>query len=292
MRYLIEAYIDYLSIERGLSENTIISYKRDVELFFEFLDNQNLALSNLSNKDISGLVDYLRSYRRSARSLNRALSAIRGFLAFLVGEKELDSNPLDTFSGLKTDYSLPHVIGVEDVEKMVDMALSQKKNKYRDAAIIEMIFSSGLRVSELSSLEIGDINFFAKFVKVFGKGNKERIVPFGRRAEVLVKNYIEKERKHTSKQSVLFLNNRGDRLSRQSIWKIVKRYLALVEPSTKGKGPHILRHSFATALMEGGADLRVVQELLGHASVSTTQIYTHVQKSRLKEAHKRYHPRA
>ena len=295
MQYLIDAYSDYLSIERGLSNNTIIAYRKDVELFFSFLESEGLSITSFHRKDIPAFISYLKGVGRGQRSINRTLSSIRGFYSFLMRENEVDSNPLDGFLGLKLWQRLPEVVSVEDVEKMVDTALSSKKNKYRNAALMELIFSSGLRVSEVSSLELGDINFIGKFIKVRGKGNKERVVPFGRRAELLVKKYIEGERskcRGADKKSFLFLNNRGQRLSRQTIWKVVKQYLRLIGHKSQGKGPHILRHSFATALMAGGADLRVVQELLGHASISTTQIYTHVEKDRLSRAHNRYHPRA
>ncbi len=295
MQYLVDAYSDYLSIERGLSNNTIIAYRKDVELFFSFLESEGLSISSFHKKEIPAFISYLTRIGRRERSINRTLSSIRGFYSFLLREREVDFNPLDGFLGLKLGQRLPGVVSVGDVENMIDSALSGRRNKYRDATLIELIFSSGLRASEVSTLELGDINFIGKFIKIRGKGDKERIVPFGKRAEVLVRKYIELERseyKNSDKNSFLFLNNRGQRLSRQTIWKIIKRYLRLVGSEGRGRGPHILRHSFATALMAGGADLRVVQELLGHASISTTQIYTHVEKGHLSRVHSRYHPRA
>ncbi len=295
MRALIDAYLDYLLVERGLAVNTVYSYQRDLNLFFDFLEKSGLSLSEFSLESWNEFLEYIRSVRKSPRSINRLISAVKNFYKFLYREGEVSYDPLALVSGLKQDFRLPCAISASDVERMIDVLLNlNTRFRYRDSACVELLFSSGLRVSELCNIRLPDLNFFSRFVRVWGKGGKERVVPFGRRAEVLLKNYLREERPKVVKDELgyLFVNRTGEKLSRQFVWKIVKKALRLIGRKEIKKGPHVLRHSFATELLKGGADLRLVQELLGHSSIATTQIYTHVAKDSLKEFHQRFHPRA
>ncbi len=296
MRTLIDAYLDYLSIERGLSINTLLSYQEDLDLFVNFLSSKQIDYRNFSIENWQDFLRFLSKRRPSENSINRAISALRGFYKFLYREGEIKEYPFSVVSGLKTEQKLPDVVGTDVVDNMINQILnSKRKFPYRDASALELLFSAGLRVSELVGIKLPDINFGSRFIRVVGKGGKERVVPFGRRAELLLRDYMEKERPllvKAGERGYLFLNRMGGPISRQSLWKLVKWALMQSGVKAEGKGPHLLRHSFATELLKGGADLRVVQDLLGHSSIATTQIYTHIQISQRKEAHRKFHPRA
>ncbi len=297
MRFLKDAFLDYLAIERGLSENTLESYNRDLSLFFSFIESAGLEVAEINSDDIRSFLYWLAGGKSlSERSVNRMLSSIRGFFKFLAREGEIRSNPASNLQGLKLPHYLPKAITLDHIEEMLVLAKSSRAAQ-RDKAMIDLLYSSGLRVSELTGLELGDINFPGRFLRCKGKGGKERVVPFGKRAEGLLKEYIDGERqailsKAGRQSSFLFLNRSGGKISRQTVWKVIKYYISAVEPNAVGKGPHALRHSFATHLLNRGADVRIVQELLGHSNVATTQIYTHIKESSLKEMHRRFHPRS
>ncbi len=296
MRDLIDAFLDYLSVERGLSTNSLIAYQRDLQLFADFLESTRRDYTDVDGDVLGEFLAHLRSIRRSPRSVNRCLSAIRGLYRFLHREGILDRNPISSFPGLKLPMDLPSTLSAEDVERMISTCVDSKSPvRWRDASCIELLFSTGLRASELCSLTLPEVNFYSRFLRVVGKGGKERVVPFGRRAERLLRSYLELERPSLLKgqeSGVVFLSLRGKKLSRHSLWGIVKKAMAKAGIRGKGKGPHALRHTFATELLSGGADLRVVQELLGHSSIATTQIYTHLQGRRIVETYERFHPRA
>ncbi len=296
MRDLIDAFLDYLSVERGLSVNSLIAYQRDLQLFADFLQSTRRDYTDVDGDVLGEFLEYLRRVRRSPRSVNRCLSAIRGFFRFLYREGVLKRNPISSFPGLKLPVDLPSTLSAEDVDRMIGACVDGKSPvRWRDASCIELLFSTGLRASELCSLTLPEVNFYSRFLRVVGKGGKERVVPFGRRAERLLRAYLEQERPALLKgreSGVVFLSLRGKRLCRQSLWGIVKKAMAKAGIRSEGKGPHALRHTFATELLSGGADLRVVQELLGHSSIATTQIYTHLQERRIVETYKRFHPRA
>ncbi len=296
MRDLVDSYLDYLLIERGLSSNTLVSYQRDLDLLSQFLLINRIDYRSFSSHYWRRFLEFLFQKGFSERSVNRIISAVRGFYKFLYREGKIRKYPFSVVSGVRISQRLPEVVSSSIVDRMIEQVLTDgRKFPYRDAGAIEVLFSSGLRASELVRIKLPDINFTSRFIRIIGKGGKERIVPFGRRAEFLVKKYLEKERPLLVKEKetgYLFLSRMGTPMSRQTLWKLVKRELVRVGIHAEGKGPHLLRHSFATELLKGGADLRVVQELLGHSSISTTQIYTHVQVSRQKEIHKRFHPRA
>lgn len=294
MEVFLEAFIDYLKVEKGLSVNSISSYESDLGQYLKFL--QQLKIDNPKNidrKTINDFLFYLRS-RIAVRSISRMLSAIKSFHRFLLREKITISDPSSLIETPKTEKTIPSFLTKEEVEEMLKAPNLKKVQGIRDRAILELMYACGLRVSELATLKESDANLEVGFIKCKGKGSKERIVPLGQVAQRFLKKYLAEARiKLLGKKinSNLFLAQGGRNLSRQSIWKTIKEMVRKARIK-KAVSPHTLRHSFATHLLEGGADLRSVQEMLGHVSISTTQIYTHVNQSRLKKIHSQFHPRA
>jgi len=294
MEVFLEAFIDYLKVEKGLSVNSISSYENDLGQYLKFL--QQLKIDNPKNIDRKTINDFL-FYRRSriaVRSISRMLSAIKSFHRFLLREKITISDPSSLIETPKTEKTIPSFLTKEEVEEMLKAPNLKKVQGIRDRAILELMYASGLRVTELATLKESDINLEVGFVKCKGKGSKERIVPLGQVAQRFLKKYLTEARIKLLGKRInpnLFLAQGGRNLSRQSIWKTIKEMVRKARIK-KAVSPHTLRHSFATHLLEGGADLRSVQEMLGHVSISTTQIYTHVNQSRLKKIHSQFHPRA
>jgi integrase/recombinase XerD len=291
----MKEFIDYITIERGLSDNTKFSYEHDLLRFGEYLTNQNInKFSNVKIQQISDFLILLSELGLNATSRARYLSAIRGMFKYLYAKGEVESDVSELVDLPKLRKKLPDTLSVEDIEKILEAVDISQKAGIRDRAILETLYGCGLRVSELIGLKQRDIIYESEIIRVFGKGSKERFVPIGRTAIKWIEEYRVKVRPHFNKKSVgidvLFLNQRGGSFSRMGIWKIVERYssLAGIELNVH---PHIFRHSFATHLLEGGADLRAVQEMLGHADISTTQIYTHLDRDYIKEVHKSFHPR-
>ncbi|ROL56320.1 site-specific tyrosine recombinase XerD [Bacteroidetes/Chlorobi group bacterium ChocPot_Mid] len=291
----MKEFIDYITIERGLSDNTKFSYEHDLLRFGEYLTNQNInKFSNVKIQQISDFLILLSELGLNATSRARYLSAIRGMFKYLYAKGEVESDVSELVDLPKLRRKLPDTLSVEDIEKILEAVDISQKAGIRDRAILETLYGCGLRVSELIGLKQRDIIYESEIIRVFGKGSKERFVPIGRTAIKWIEEYRVKVRPHFNKKSVgidvLFLNQRGGSFSRMGIWKIVERYssLAGIELNVH---PHIFRHSFATHLLEGGADLRAVQEMLGHADISTTQIYTHLDRDYIKEVHKSFHPR-
>ncbi len=288
MQEKVEEYLQYLKMERGLSPNTVSSYGYDLEKYRKFLDEKKISFEKISEESLVPYLEDLKNKGLSSFSISRNLVAIKGFYKFLFAEGSIPSNPLSNMSSPKLWKRLPTVLKKEEVEELLTLFNKQRQNKFgsRDLAILELLYASGLRASEIINSKVSDLHLKQSYIRVMGKGRKERIVPIGGRAKTALVLYLKYWRnKFTRKDrptNILFLSRLGKGLSRQSLWKIVKRY---------GIKPHTLRHSFATHLLEGGANLRAVQELLGHSSISTTQIYTHIEKSRLKEIHHKYHPR-
>jgi integrase/recombinase XerD len=288
----VDQFLLYLKIERGLADNTISAYGRDLAVFLNFLENRSLSLETVQTADIEA---YLREMRRtvSARSTARALSSIRMFFRFLIAERFREINPARLIDSPKLDKRLPDVLSAAEVEKLLSSPSGERPASLRDRAMLELLYATGLRVSELVGLRIRSINLEAGFVRTMGKGAKERVIPIGQKAVEAVRAYLDRGRLAFVKQgtgSELFLSYRGRAISRQGFWKIIKNH-ALKAGITKNLSPHSIRHSFASHLLEGGADLRSVQFMLGHADIATTQIYTHVTHSRLKEVHEKFHPR-
>ena len=295
MRQLLEAFLDHLKVERGLAENTLQAYEADLEQFTHFLRGRGLEQMNQVRRQ--EITDYLMDRRRrgrSARSLARHLAAIRMFCRFLAREKFLAVDVSQTVLSPKLWRLLPPTLAYEEVDRLLAAPRPQTRAGLRDKAMLELMYATGLRVSEVARLQISDLNLEVGFLRTVGKGNKERIVPVGRQAADWLKRYLLEARPHWIKSGTigaLFVSSRGGPLSRKTIWHLTKKY-ARQAGVRKNVTPHTLRHSFATHLLDNGADLRVIQEMLGHADISTTQIYTHVDQGRLKDTHYRFHPRS
>lgn len=296
----VQGYLDYLSLEKGLSSLSLQSYKTDIEKFERFLKKRDKGLDELRQSDLSGFLDYLRSTGMAPSSIARHLSSIKGLFRYLNRTGETSNNPAQSISGPRLYRSHPGALTVEEVKELLDCAKratetdrSKKKLTLRDLALLEFLYGTGARVSEVVEAKQSDLYVEMSLVKLFGKGKKERVVPMGHAAWEALKNYQNGCRiALASPQSGdhIFLNNRGGKLSRMGIWKILNKYVSAAG-ITKKVSPHTLRHSFATHLLQGGADLIAVQELLGHADIATTEIYTHLDKDFLVSEHQEFHPR-
>ncbi len=294
MQELIEGFLNYLSVERGLANNTISSYRQDLDIFKNYLSQSQIShVSRVKREDITSFLLSQKEKGLSANSVARRLAAVKAFYRFLVKERIIKSDPTSLMETPKLWKKIPQTLSVQEVESLILQPNIKNKIGIRDRAILDIMYSTGMRVSEVVGLKLDNINLDMGFVRCIGKGNKERIIPLGRPACIALKRYIERSRTTIVKKNKtedLFLNRFGKKISRQSIWKIIKKYASLARIK-KPIRPHILRHSFATHLLEGGADLRSIQEMLGHSSVSTTQVYTHINKDRLKTIHRMFHPR-
>lgn len=294
MREFIDSFLNYLSVERGLSRNTIISYRRDLYSYIDFLGTCRInTLLKITKNDIVYFMLKQKERGLSASSVARRLAAVRMFHRFLAREKIAESDPSGLIESPKLWKKIPDTLSLVEVEALLAQPDSKKKQGARDKAIIEILYSTGMRVSEAVNLKTADLNLDIGFLRCIGKGNKERIIPLGRTASLVLKRYISFSRPRFLKKKesdFLFLNRFAKKISRQSLWKIIRKY-AREAGIKKAIKPHTLRHSFATHLLERGADLRSVQEMLGHSNISTTQIYTHINKERLKMIHRMFHPR-
>jgi integrase/recombinase XerD len=291
---LLDQYLNYLLVEKGLSRTTLESYSRDLIRYQEFM--QDNGVQGISETDSALILKHMIALRNDglgARSRARHLVSIRGFYRFAVNEKLLKHNPARLIDLPKTGLKLPDVLSVDEVFQLLSTPNRDKPIGARDAAMLELLYAAGLRVSELVNLKLQNINIEAGFVKVFGKGSKERVIPIGLHAKEGIAYYLEYSRKVLLKNEIspyIFVARAAKPFTRQGFWKLLRRYAASAKLNKKIT-PHSLRHSFATHLLEGGADLRAVQIMLGHVDISTTQIYTHVTRKHLKDLHKRYHPR-
>lgn len=294
MDELTQTYLDYLIIEKGLSHNTILSYSEDLIRFLNFLEKNKIdTIHGVDTTTILAWLIDLAKNGLSAKSRARHLISIRGFFKYLLNEKIIIANPLKNVNIPKTGLSLPKFMTVQEVSDLLDVPDIRKPRELRNAAMMEIMYGSGLRVSELVSLKLQDINLDANVVRVMGKGSKERMVPFGSHAGNITQKWIKQGRPallNGISTPYLFFARGGKPMTRQGFWKILKKYGTLAKLS-KNITPHTLRHSFATHLLEGGADLRSVQTLLGHSDISTTQIYTHISRDYLIKMHRQYHPR-
>ena len=292
---LLDQFINQLRVERGLSTNTIVAYSHDLISFFDFLKRKGVSPVHISQEDLSSFIAE-NNTRLSPRSMARCLVSIRMFYRFLVSEGNIESNPARLLGIPKMYQHLPDVLSRGEVDSLLKQPNINTALGKRDKAILEILYATGLRVTELIGLKMHNINLEVGSIRTIGKGSKERIIPMGSKAIDSLKEYLQKGRPTFLKKdpalagSYIFLNSRGKPITRQGLWKIIKKY-ALMAGITKSVTPHTVRHSFATHLLEGGADLRSVQIMLGHADISTTQIYTHVARERLKEIHEKYHPR-
>jgi len=294
MQEPIELFLNYLSVERGLSLNTLLSYKEDLYIYQKYLKkNGKDSLLQVRREDIQNFMLAQKEKNLSSNSISRRLSAIKAFYRFLLRERIISYDPTETMQSPKLWKKVPLTLNVEEIERMIAQPNIRTKTGIRDRAILDTLYATGMRVSELVNLKLEQVNLEMGFLRCIGKGNKERIVPLGRYACAAITRYLEKARPlllGKKESNFLFLNRCGRKISRQGLWKIIKKY-ARQAGIKKPVRPHIIRHSFATHLLEKGADLRSVQEMLGHADISTTQIYTHVNQDRLKMIHKLFHPR-
>jgi len=294
MEVYLEAFFDYLKVEKGLAKNSIYSYQEDLKKYLNHLSSAGINNpKTITRKTITDFLFVLRK-SMSPKSIARTLSTLKSFHKFLLREKIASSDPADLIETPKIDKNIPQFLTFDEVLKVLKSPNLKKLQGVRDRAILELMYGTGLRVSELTTLKVEDLNLDVGFVKCKGKGSKERIVPLSKTAEHFLQKYIDGARTSLLGKklcSYLFLAQGGRSLSRQSVWKMIKKMVR--KPGIKKRvSPHTLRHSFATHLLEGGADLRSVQEMLGHASVTTTQIYTHINQTRLKKIHGKFHPRA
>lgn len=295
MDLLIDQFIHYLAVEKGLAANTLESYQRDLLMYTAYLREQGVVhIAETNRAHIVGYLLMLKEKGRATATLSRNLASIRAFYQFLVRDKFLDKDPSVHLETPKIEKRLPKVLTIAEVERLLEGPSLHEPAGVRDRAMLELLYATGIRVSELVNLNLGDVNLEMGFLKCMGKGAKERIIPLGKIAIEIVRRYIETARPRLLKgksEHALFLNHLGKRISRQGFWKIIKKYAQMANIRTEIT-PHTLRHSFATHLLENGADLRAVQEMLGHADISTTQIYTHVTRTRIKDVYAKTHPRA
>jgi len=288
---LLVSFLDHLTVERGLSANTVDAYRRDLARFFTRVHREPTAVRR---EDILDFLSWERSEGRTSRTAARRLVALRMFYRFLVLERKLKEDPTENVEAPRTLKSLPAYLTGEEVERLLEAPDLGKANGLRDRAILETLYATGIRVSELTGLTLDRLNAAVGFLLVMGKGSKERVVPLGEVAQDWIQRYLGASRPRLLKgksSDALFVTARGGAMTRQNAWALVRKH-ARTAGIGKRMSPHTLRHSFATHLLEHGADLRSLQMLLGHADITTTQVYTHVEQERLKRIYRRYHPRA
>lgn len=295
MKDILQEYLIYLSVERGFSENTVLAYENDIGRFLEYLTKNGIDdLQEVDKYLLRNYLKYLNQLKLSTTTCARNVAALKNFFRFLFSEKYITANLSSEIISPKKELVLPKFLSVEEVDRLLDLPDSTTATGCRDKAMLELLYATGLRVSELVGLRISDLNFEMAYVRCIGKGSKERIIPMGAPAMRAVDFYIQHCRRKVNnymKTDILFLNNRGQGLTRQGFWKIIKQY------GQKGGfslelTPHVLRHSFATHLLQNGADLRAIQEMLGHVDIATTQVYTHLLNEQILDEYDKAHPRA
>ena len=289
LKELIEEFLRYLLIDKGYSNNTIESYKRDLDKFLEF--NKNKDINNITNEDLKEYIKHLNNKNLNEKSIARNISSLKSFYKFLIINKYINSNVSDILYLPKIKKSLPNILTEEDIFNLLDIKLVDSFS-YRNKAMLEVMYATGLRVSELINLKLQDIDLNQDIIRTFGKGSKERVVPIGDYAKEYLEKYIYKYRGNMLKREAseyLFLNNHGKQMTRQGFFKIIKK-IAKEKGIYNDLSPHTIRHSFASHLLKYGADLRTIQELLGHSDISTTQIYTHITNEELKKNYNEFHP--
>ena len=295
MDQLLDSFLAYLAVEKGLSKNTLESYGRDVRKFALYLEENKVSSVQYIKYEI--ILDFLSHFKKqgfSDTTTVRTIVSIKQFFKYLLVEKIIKEDPTSQIRTPRMKKSIPGVISLEEVERILASPDESTPEGIRDTAMLEVLYATGVRVSELIGLKLNDVNFEMGFIVVYGKGSKERIVPMGGQALEKLKPYMELSRPallKTKESKALFVTRRRKGMTRQGFWKLIKTH-AINSGISKNISPHTLRHSFATHLLERGADLRSIQIMLGHSDISTTQIYTHVESERLKEIHKKYHPRS
>ncbi len=292
---IVKRYLEHLVVERGLSANTVYAYKRDLDKLTAFLEKNGATVKEAQRNDISAFLLFLKESGLSVKSYSRTLVATRGLYRFLLITKELTESPCANIDIPKLPKHLPQVLSVNEVDRLLNIPDISTPTGLRNKAMIELLYATGVRVSELVTLKVASIDLQRGLITALGKGSKERLVPMGESAMLWVKRYMDSARKELGSgkraSNDLFLTSRGSGMTRQNYWVILKKMALVAGIETRKIKPHILRHCFATHLLERGADLRIVQAMLGHADISSTQIYTHVTTERLKAVHKKNHPR-
>ncbi len=294
MENLVNDFLDYLNFEKGYSKNTLPSYRRDLLQFTNFLKRQEIAkIESIGRSAITTFISHLAASKFSSSSIERKIAALKAFFHYLVSEGTLKIDPTSDIKFPKVSKRLPRVLTVSEISRLIEYPKKDAFLSNRDRAIMEVLYATGMRASELTSLKLDDVNLDIGFVRVFGKGGRERIIPVGEMALSALREYLGRVRKKVVKKETpfLFLDRRGFPLTRQGLWYIIKKYIKAAGVASKAS-PHTLRHSFATHLLERGIDLRSLQEMLGHADIGTTEIYTHVSRERLKKVYMKAHPRA
>lgn len=286
--HIIRSFLDSLYIEKGLSKNTVSSYKNDISSFLSWLNKKQINYQQVSGKNINEFISNLFNSGLKSSSINRKISSIKHFYLFLSKKKIIKYSPADEIETPKQEKYLPISMSEDEVERLLSSPNSNRIIERRDKAMIEILYATGMRISELVNLKLTDIDFNRSVLKVFGKGSKERLVPYGEKAAEALDIYLRDRKRSDSKN--VFLSNRGSQITRGAFWQRIKIYIKR-ENLKSSISPHTLRHAFATHLLNRGADLRSVQILLGHSDLSTTQIYTHIAKQRLGEILKKHHPR-
>jgi len=289
---ILKDFESYIILEKNLSKNTKLSYSRDVKKFLEYCDTKNINFLTANHKTLEEYLFFLKEKKYTTSSLFRKTEAIKSFYRFLLIDGRIKENKFSSFKAPRIDRKLPDFLSVEDINKLLSLMNGRKLNILRTFVIIELLYSSGIRVSEASSLVIESLNLDQLWIRVTGKGSKERIVPINEDTRMLIKLYLDERQLHFEGRETdpyLFLNKSGKKISRVQIWKDIKK-VAKQAGIKKNIYPHIFRHTFATHLLNGGADLKSISEMLGHSSLTTTQIYTHLDNSAIKSMHKKYHP--
>jgi len=293
----LEDYFIYLKIEKGLTPNSISSYRRDLIQYLNFITEEKIeSLNNVDRYTVLSFMQYQRERGKSSNSIIRMVSSLRKFHQYLKQEGITETDPMLLIDTPKKSQTLPKVMSMNEVEKLLEISDTSKPLGLRDRTMLEVMYATGVRITELVTLRLDELHLPMSMVQTQGKGDKERIIPMGDTAIYWMKQYLEFSRpkltiKNAEEEPYVFLNSRGGKLSRQGVWKKIKNLVKQANIKSDVT-PHTLRHSFATHLLENGADLRIVQELLGHSDISTTQIYTHITKNRLKSVYNEYHPRA
>ena len=292
-KFLLDSFLSFLQLEKGHSENTLKAYRVDIDRYISFIIQEEKTFDSITEQLLNKYISILLRSGLVATSINRNFSAIKGFHKHLIEENISQINPTEHINTPKIPKRLPEILTIEEFVLLLEQPDTSTLQGYRDRTIIETMYSAGLRVSELVDLSFNNLLFKIGMIRVIGKGSKERVIPIGKPAILYIESYIKNIRPsliNNGSSDVLFLNRRGKKLTRSFIWYMLKKYAAMAKIE-KNVHPHTLRHSFATHLVEGGADLRAVQEILGHSDISTTQIYTHLDRDYLKEVHTSFHPR-